>query len=317
MTNVNDPILVVGGRTTGLMMAAELARHGASVRIVDRSPGIDPHSRATLLHSRTLEILDSLGIAEQVTEIGQPMRRIRLYANGKFVGQSQEDAVDSPFPCGVALSQAKTEAILERHLNNLGVAVERSTQLTAMDQHTAGVRATLEYAGGRQEIVETPWLIGCDGAHSTVRHLIAEEFAGESDSFPYMLIDAIVDGCFEPDDVHVYLHDEGDLFFFVLDEGRRLVVASGPKNSSIREAPTLDQMQQMVKRRSYGQFRLSDPRWLSCFHIHYRLAPHYRHGRTFLAGDAAHVHSLIGGQGMNTGIQDAHNLVVPEKFFYR
>lgn len=308
MTIANAPLLVVGGRTTGLMMAAELARHGAPVRIVDQSPGIDPHARATLLHSRTLEIFDSLRIAERIAALGQPLRRIRLYADGELVGQSREDAVDSPFPHGVALSQAKTEAILEQHLDSLGVKVERGTRLTAIDQHAAGVRATLVAADGGEEIVETPWLIGCDGAHSTVRRLTREAFSGEEDPFPYMLADVVVEGPLEPDDVHIYLHDEGELFFFVLDEGRRFVVASGPKGNEVLEPPTLEQMQQIVTQRSRGEFRLADPRWLACFHIHYRLAPHYRHGRTFLAGDAAHIHSLIGGQGMNTGIQDAHNL---------
>lgn len=308
MTMVNVPVLVVGGRTTGLMMAAELARHGAPVRIIDKSSGIDPHSRATLLHSRTLEIFDGLGIADQITATGQPMRRVLLYANGKLVGQSREDAVDSPFPNGIAISQAKTEAILERYLNRLGVTVERNTHLTAIEQHANCVLATLQHVDGNEEIVETPWLLGCDGAHSTVRHLTEAGFPGEADPFPYLLADVIVDGPCDPEDVHVYLHDEGELFFFALDEGRRLVVATGPKGSDLHEAPTLKQMQQIVTRRSCGEFRLTDPRWLACFHIHYRLAPHYRRSRTFLAGDAAHIHSLIGGQGMNTGIQDSHNL---------
>ena len=177
MSNTPLPMLVVGGRTTGLMMAAELARHGAAVRIVDKSPGIDPHSRATLLHSRTLEIFDGLGLADQIVAIGQPMRRILLYADGKLVGQSQEDEVDSPFPYGIALSQAKTEAILEQHLNSLGVTVERDTELTSFDEHDSGVRVKLKHATGAQETIETPWLIGCDGAHSTVRHLSGVGFS--------------------------------------------------------------------------------------------------------------------------------------------
>jgi 2-polyprenyl-6-methoxyphenol hydroxylase-like FAD-dependent oxidoreductase len=302
------PLLVVGGRTTGLMMAAELARHGAPVRIVDKSPGIDPHSRATLLHSRTLEIFDGLGFADQIVAIGQPMRRILLYADGKLVGQSQEDEANSPFPHGIALSQAKTEAILERHLNSLGVTVERDTELTNIEAHDSGVRVKLKHATGAREIIETPWLIGCDGAHSTVRHLSGVGFPGEADLLPYSLADVIVEGPLQPDDVHIYLHDEGELFLFVLDEGRRLVVASGARSSDPQEVPTLEQMQTIVTRRGGGKYHLADPRWLATFHIHYRLAPHHRHGRVFLAGDAAHIHSPIGGQGMNTGIQDAHNL---------
>jgi 2-polyprenyl-6-methoxyphenol hydroxylase-like FAD-dependent oxidoreductase len=308
MTNAQTPVLVVGGRTTGLMMAAELARHGAPVRIIDKSSGINPHARATLLHSRTLEIFDGLGIADPIRDVGQPLRRTLLFANGKLVGQSNEAAVDSPFPHGLALSQAKTEAVMQQHLESLGAAVERNTELTAIQQRADGVRATIRHADGAEEIVDTPWLVGCDGAHSTVRHLTEESFPGEADPFPYLLADVIVDGALDPADAHIYLHDEGELFLFILDEGRRFVVASGPRGSEDRAAPTLEQMQQLVARRSQTAFRLSDPRWLARFHIHYRLAPHYRHGRTFLAGDAAHIHSLIGGLGMNTGIQDAYNL---------
>ncbi len=157
-------VLVVGGRTMGLMMAAELARHGVAVRIVDKSPGIDPHCRATVLHSRTLEILDQLGLARPIMEVSQPLRGYAIYVNGKCFGQSIEDPVDSPFPVAVALSQAQTEGYLERHLNDLGVTVQRSTQLTAIAQQADGIQATLLHADGREEIVDTPWLIGCDGA---------------------------------------------------------------------------------------------------------------------------------------------------------
>lgn len=308
MATAQAPVLVVGGRTTGLMMAAELARHGVPVRIIDKSPGIDPHSRATFLHSRTQEIFHTLGIVQEFLETAQPMRGMRFFANGKFAGRSQEDEADSPYPVGVGLSQAKIEAILERHLNRFGIEVERNIQLATLEQTPVGVRATLIHADGREETTDTPWLIGCDGAHSTVRHLTEEVFPGEADPFAYMLADVIVDAPLDADDAYVFLSDHGDLFFFVLDEGRRFVVANTPKHSDSCEAPSLEEMQAMVNERSFGEYRLSDPRWLARFHIHYRLAPHYRHGRTFLAGDAAHVHSLIGGQGMNTGIQDAHNL---------
>ncbi len=308
MTSANEPVLIVGGRTTGLMMASELARHGVPVRIVDKSPGIDPHSRATFIHSRTQEIFHTLGIVDEVIEAAQPMRGIRFYTHGKFVGRSKEDEADSPFPVGIALSQAKTEAMLERHLTSLGVHVERSTELCGLEQHSSGVRARLKKADGREETVDTPWLLGCDGAHSTVRRLTETVFPGQADPYPYLLADVIVDGPLDPDDSHVFLNDQGDLFYFMLDEGRRLIVANVPKDTDLSKAPTLEDMQEIVSQRSLPECRLSDPRWLSYFHINYRLAPHYRHGRTFLAGDAAHIHSLIGGHGMNTGIQDAHNL---------
>jgi 2-polyprenyl-6-methoxyphenol hydroxylase-like FAD-dependent oxidoreductase len=308
MTVQNAPVLVVGGRTTGLMMAAELTRHGVSVRIVDKSPGIDPHSRATYLRARTLEILHGLGLAEEIVARGQPLKSIRLYANGKHVASSPQLPVDSPFPWGAAFAQCKTEAILEKHLHRLGVEVQRSTELLAFEQSVDSVRATIKKPDGSEETIATPWIIGCDGANSITRRLIDEAFPGETDPVPYLLADVVVDGPIKPEVAYLCMHDKGDVFVFLLDEGRRQIIATLPKNSPRSEAPTLEEMQQIVDERGFTGLRLSDSRWLTLYHTHYRLAPHYRRGRAFLAGDAAHVHSVIGGQGMNTGIQDAHNL---------
>ncbi len=302
------PLLVVGGRTTGLMMAAELARHGVPVRIIDKSPGIDPHSRASYLHSRTLEILHGRGLAEEIVARGQPLKAVSLYANGKHVTTTPDLPVDSPFPWGAAFAQCKIEAILERHLNRLGVEVERGTELLTFEQSDDHVRATIRKQDQSEESVTTPWVIGCDGAHSATRRLIDESFPGQADPIPYFIADVIVEGPVKPDVAYLCFHDAGDVWFYLLDEGRRQVIATLPKNSPRTEPPTLAEMQQIVDERGLPQLRLKDPRWLTLYHTHYRLTPHYRQGRVFLAGDAAHIHSVIGGQGMNTGIQDAHNL---------
>ncbi|MCG8587371.1 MAG: FAD-dependent monooxygenase [Pirellulales bacterium] len=304
----DNAVLVVGGRTTGMMMAGELARHGVPVRIVDKSPGIDPHSRATYLRARTLEIFHGLGLAEEIVERGQPMKALSLYANGEHVATTPNLPADSPFPWGTAHAQNKTEAVLERHLASFGVEVERSTELVALEQSDEVVHAKIRKPDGTEETFSTPWLVGCDGAHSLTRRLIDENFPGKLDPYPYLGADVIVDGPIRPEIVYICLHDQGDVFFFLLDGGRRQVLATLPKNSERREPPTLEEMQQIVDERGFTDLRLSDPRWLTTYRTHYRLAPHYRQGRVFLAGDAAHIHSVIGGQGLNTGIQDAHNL---------
>ncbi len=308
MTAESAPVLVVGGRTTGLMMAAELARHGVNVRIIDKSPEIDPHSRATYLRARTLEILHGLGLAEEIVAKGQPLKAIGLYANGEHVDTTPDLPVDSPFPWGAAFAQCKTEAILERHLDRLGVEVERNTVLLTFEQSPDGAIATIKRSDDSEETITTPWIIGCDGAHSTTRHGIDEAFPGEVDPIPYFIADVRVEGPIKPEIAYLCLHEKGDIFMFLLDEGRRQIIATLPKNSPRTDPPTLEEMQQLVDERGFTNLRLYDPRWLTLYHTHYRLAPHYRHGRVFLAGDAAHIHSVIGGQGMNTGIQDAHNL---------
>lgn len=302
-------VLVVGGRTTGLMAATELARRGIAVRIIDKSPGIDPHVRANLIHSRSLEIFMGLGLSEQMTEGSFAELGMRVYSNGRLTGEMRHTPIDSPFPFGMSQSQAHVEAVLEARLAQFGVAVERSVELLALEQDEHCVHARLRDATGHEELVQSPWLVGCDGAHSAVRQLTGCSFPGESDPYPYMLADVLVEGDLTEQEGHIFLADEGELFVFsTLPEGRRLLCANLPAGTEVNGAPTLEQIQAVVAQRGLSGLRISDPRWLSYFHIGYHLAPHYRLGRIFLAGDAAHIHSLLAGQGMNTGIQDAYNL---------
>ena len=304
-----SPVLVVGGRTTGLMMSSELARRGVPVRIIDKSPGIDPHVRANLLHSRTLEIFLGLDIIDQATEGSIAEKGVRVYANGELKAIQPHEPIDSPYPFGMSQSQAHTELVLEQHLTRHGVHVERSVELFSLTQDENRVSATVRHLDGKEEVIETPWLIGCDGAHSTTRHLAGCAFPGDRDPYTYVLADVVAEGNLEEEEGYLFLHDEGDLFIFgTLPGGRRLVCANVTPDRDPADLPSLELMQSIVETRAIPTIQLSDPRWLTNFRIHYRLAPHYRHGRIFLAGDSAHIHSLVAGQGMNTGIQDAFNL---------
>ncbi|WP_419913734.1 FAD-dependent monooxygenase [Hoeflea sp.] len=306
-----DTVLVVGGRTTGLMMASELARRGVPTRCIDKSPGIDPHVRANLLHSRTLEIFQGLGLDEHATRGSVPEEGLVFYRNGELIGESPHMPIDSPFPFGLSQSQAHTEATLEAHLNGFGVEVERSVSLTGIAQDADGVTVTLQHEETGEEQARCQWLVACDGAHSAVRHLIGSAFPGEADELPYILGDVLVagDDHLEPNKGHVFFHDRGELYMFTrLPGNRHFIVASLDAATSTEGTPSLEEFQSIVAERGQSSLRLSDPQWLGYFRINYRLVPHYRRGRVFLAGDAAHVHSLLAGQGMNTGIQDAHNL---------
>jgi 2-polyprenyl-6-methoxyphenol hydroxylase-like FAD-dependent oxidoreductase len=299
-----DKVLVVGGRTTGLMMASELARRGVSTRCIDKSPGIDPHVRANLLHSRTLEIFQSLGLDEQATRGSNPEKGLIFYRSGELIGESRHEPIDSPYPFGFSQSQAHTEATLESHLNSLGVEVERSVSLSAMMQDEDGVTVTLQQDGEREETGRYQWVIACDGAHSAVRHLIGTAFPGNADDTPYILGDVLIagDDDFEPDKGHIFFHDSGELYMFTrLPGNRHFVVANLDVGASTKGTPPLEELQAIVAERARSSLRLYDPHWLGFFRINYRLVPHYRQHRVFLAGDAAHVHSLLAGHGMNTG----------------
>lgn len=303
------PILVVGAGPTGLTLACELARHGAPLRIVDKLPGIVPYARATGIHSRTLEIFHQLGIVDEVLAGGQKILGVNQYANRERFQHLRFAEVDSPYPFTIGLEQWRSEEILEGLLRRLGVEVERETELVDLSDRLDGVRATLRRADGSDEVVETAWLVGCDGAHSRVRHLNRQRFPGEADPHQYVLGDVVVEPPLTRDEVYMFLSREGALMMFPLPGGRKLVMADIPQlHDGGKETPPLEELQALADERAPEGVRLRDPRWLSYFRIHYRVGRHYAHGRTLLAGDAAHVHSPVGGQGMNTGIQDAHNL---------
>jgi 2-polyprenyl-6-methoxyphenol hydroxylase-like FAD-dependent oxidoreductase len=304
-----SPILIVGAGTTGLAMACELARHGAPARIIDKQSGINPHCRACAVHSRTLEIFYDFGIIDEILAQGQKILGMSQYANGERFMRSSGDEIDSPFPFSVNLEQCKTESALERLLRTHDIRVERESELVAISGRPDVVSATIRHGNGSQEVVETPWLIGCDGAHSRVRHLNHLHFPGEEDPHEYCLADVLMEGALARDEIHAFLSDRGQLFFFPLPNRRWLIAADLPKHhDAIKEQPSLQEVEALVSERGPTGIGISDPRWLAYFRINYRAARHYRHERIFLAGDAVHIHSPMGGQGMNTGIQDAYNL---------
>ncbi len=309
MTGGEAPVLVVGAGPTGLTLACELARHGATVRIIDKLPGVLPWCRATGIHARSLEIFQDLGIVDTFVAEGQKVLGMNQFANGRRFAHARVSAVDSPYPFTLALGQNRTEEILEDLLNRLGVEVERETELVAMSERLDGLDVVLTHASGDEERTSAPWLIGCDGAHSTVRHLNRQHFPGEMDPHAFVIADVALDAGIENDEWYAWLSDRGLLLRFPLPEGRSLLGGTLPESQNERtEAPTLAEIQTLIDERGPAGARVSDPRWLACFHVHYRHTRHYRHGRSLLAGDAAHVHSFLGGLGMNTGIQDAYNL---------
>lgn len=310
MTNANtSPILIVGAGTTGLAMACELARHGAPVRIIDKQQGVNPHCRACALHSRTLEIFHDFGIIDEILAKAHRILGTSQYANGERFMHSSGEEIDSPFPFAVNLEQCKTESALERLLRTYDIQVERDTELVAISSQADAVSATIRRVNRPEEVVETPWLIGCDGAHSQVRHLNHLHFPGKEDLHQYCLADVLIEGAPARDEIHSFMGDRGTLFFFPLPDERWLIAADLPtQHDAVKEQPGLQDMQAIVSERGPAGVRIHDPRWLSYFRVNYRAARHYRHQRIFLAGDAVHIHSPMGGLGMNTGIQDAYNL---------
>jgi 2-polyprenyl-6-methoxyphenol hydroxylase-like FAD-dependent oxidoreductase len=302
-------VMVIGSGPTGLTMASELTRHGLSCRIVDQEEATPTRqSRALAIQARTLEVFERLGIAEEVVSQGNKLRAINSYSEERRLARVTLGELESAFPFLLILPQSKTEAILEEHLRRFGISVERGTRLAGLAQDEDGVSATLEHADGSKEEVRSSWLVGCDGAHSAVRHSLGLGFEGSSDPELWALVDAELRTSLPDDELHVFF-GEGVLFMAPIGDGLWRVGANllGERRSPDQEPPP-EEIQTLIDTRASEKGVLGEPRWLSYFHFHSRLASSFREGRMFLAGDAAHIHSPAGGQGMNTGIQDAHNL---------
>ncbi|MBB6185962.1 FAD-dependent monooxygenase [Rhodanobacter sp. MP7CTX1] len=304
-------VLIVGAGPVGLTAATELARYGIPVRIVDKAPQRTDKSKALVLWSRTLELLDRGGGSAPFVDAGFKVHAVNVVARaGELMGRVTLDSVDGPYPYALMLPQSETERLLEERLLALGVTVERNVEVTSLTNSDTNVQAVLRHPDASEETVSADWLLGCDGAHSLVRSTVGTEFAGETMLSDWMLADIHMSGYPYPDtEVAVYWHRDGVFVIFPISPGRYRLIADLPMTSSERPpTPTMEKVQALVDQRGPKGMVVSDPIWLAGFRINGRKVSDYRSGRMFLLGDAAHIHSPAGGQGMNTGMQDAFNL---------
>jgi len=305
-------VLVVGAGPTGLVLAHELQRHGVRVRLVEKLSHRSERSKALGIHARTIETFQLMGVADEFLAVGLRTDGMAMYSRGRRIARLPFSGIASAHPFVLIVPQNETERILETALLRRGLAVERAVELVGFTPRAGegnGHTVALRHANGEVELASADWIVGCDGAHSTVRHLLEIPFEGAAYPEPFLLADVAVEGTPPPSrtTIDVHLVPQGLLAFFPLPNGRMRIIASRPP-ADLPAEPTLAQCQAVVDERLPGRFRLSDPAWTAFFRIHHRTAPVLRRGGVFLAGDAAHIHSPAGGQGMNAGIQDAFNL---------
>jgi 2-polyprenyl-6-methoxyphenol hydroxylase-like FAD-dependent oxidoreductase len=318
-------VLVVGAGPTGLTMAAELARCGVGCRLIDRAPTPSDKSRAIAIQARTLELFEQRGVVEPFLRAGHRGRAVNLYSGGRRLVHLDFDPLDTRYPYLLFLDQSETERILDAEAGALGVVVERGVELVRVDQDVTRVNATLGHLDGRREEVAADFLVGCDGAHSAVRHALGLGFAGKTIEQTFLLADLRAESPLPEDEFHVFASDEGLTALFPMGGGRHRLVADSPPAPGASgapaataataapaaydaPAPSLEECRAIVERRTGVELRLTDLAWSSYFHVNSRMVERLRVGRAFVAGDAAHIHSPAGGQGMNTGIQEAINL---------
>ncbi|SFT93849.1 2-polyprenyl-6-methoxyphenol hydroxylase [Geodermatophilus amargosae] len=301
-------VLVVGAGPVGLTAACELVRQGARVRLVDALAEPTAQSRAVVIHPRTQEHLAAMGVLDRVEAEGLAITAMELHSGREGTLRVHETTahVDSRHRRILDLAQPETEAILAGLATGLGIPVERGTSFDGLVQDDDGVTVTLTSPAGTTQH-RYGWVVGTDGGHSRVRAAVGTRIEGVFRGQHFLFADVAADTALSPDTIRMFLHPDGIGGAFPMPGGRtRLLFLVDPPEPGAE--PTLGQTQRLVDERMAGQWRIGDPRWLTYFEVHHGQVPQYRHGRVLLAGDAAHIHSPAGGQGMNTGIQDAVNL---------
>jgi 2-polyprenyl-6-methoxyphenol hydroxylase-like FAD-dependent oxidoreductase len=309
---VDTDVLIVGAGPTGLMLANQLVRRGVRVMLIDRHAGPARETRALGVQARTLEIYDKLGIAERALELGKRGTGANIWAQGRKMarvplGDAGRDV--TPYPYILILGQDDNERLMGEKLRELGGAVQWNTELTGLTQHADHVAATVKQPDGSSGTVRAAWVGGCDGARSAVRELNRIDFPGAPYEHVFFVADVEATGGMVPDELNVYLWRSGfHLLFPMRGHDHWRIVGILPPELRHRDDIGIDAVMPSLHAEAGAGLSIKGCTWFSTYRIHHRAAARFRDRRCFLMGDAAHIHSPVGAQGMNTGLQDAYNL---------
>ncbi len=308
---MRDDVLIVGAGPTGLALALWLTKQGIRVRILDKNAGPGTASRAMAVQARTLELYRQLDIADAVVAAGYTNFRINMWVGGKekaHISFNDAGAGMTPYPFILVYPQDRHERLLADRLRELGVIVERNTEFVDFTQEGDCIVARLRDAAGDESEIEALYLAGCDGAKSMVRHRIGSNYPGGTYDKMFYVADVQLKGAAANGETHLAL-DKADFMACLAYDATgkaRLIGIIGALDEEEGKKLTFEDVAHTAI--ANMQLEIENVSWFSTYRVHHRVTDHYRHGRAFLVGDAAHVHSPAGGQGMNTGIGDAINL---------
>ena len=310
MTNASGlPVLIVGAGPTGLTAAIELSRPGVDVRIVDKAVEVSTTSRALGVQARTVELLRPRGVADQMLRLGNRASATTLYAGGQRLAGIELHRMASEYNFILMLAQSETERLLTEQLSRQGVKVERGVEFESLNQDADRVHVTLRHVDGRAEALTASYVIAADGSHSPIRKALGLPFVGRALTQSYVLGDLHLAGDVQEDQLSIFLAANGFLAVFPMGDGRFRFMATDPDGiTGDAPEPSLEDIQRLYDRAAHIAATLYDLNWSSRFRINSRHMTTLRDRRVFFGGDAAHVHSPAGGQGMNAGIQDMINL---------
>jgi 2-polyprenyl-6-methoxyphenol hydroxylase-like FAD-dependent oxidoreductase len=298
-------VLIAGAGPVGLFLANECARRGLRYRIVETNATQSQHSKALAIFPRTMEIFDMAGVVEPFLAKANRVTSVKMATHEHTLAHMRFAPEESPYAFVSMVPQDVTEKLLAEELVRRGGAVEYETSFVSAEQQGEYVSAVVDKKGQREELTAR-FVVGCDGAHSTVRHLLNLPFEGAQYNDLFLLADVETNEEFPADELQLCPSDFGPVAIFPMSATRRRIVASIAKQDG--DAPSLDLVGRIVKDRAPAGIEVRGLHWSAYFRIHHRQAAQLRVGRMFIAGDAAHIHSPFGGQGMNTGLHDVWNL---------
>src|SRR5215472_24221 len=304
-------VLIVGAGPTGLMLACQLALHDVAFRLIDKNEDHTTQSRALVVQARSIEIFGQMDLAQEALQLGEKAKAVNVVVNGKrTLHMNIRDIGEglTLYPYLLMLEQSKTEKLLNDFLAHRGHTVERQTALLDVTQDAHVVTATIKHPDGQEEVLQVDWLIGADGAHSVVRHKLNIPFVGKTYQQSLFVLDCEVSLHFPSDEMEIAFAERAFAGFFPLTNGRCRVIGTVPEACEGKDAVSFEEVAQDFAQRLNMDVNLHNPEWISLYHSHHRAVATFQKDRCFLAGDAAHIHSPVGAQGMNTGLQDAYNL---------
>lgn len=310
---IRTDVIIIGAGPTGLSLACQFIRYGVDFLIVEKGQGVTPFSKALGVHARTLEIYEQLSLAQKAIEQGTIAGKALMLEGGEIRGEVNLSNVGqglSSYPYMLVLEQNKNEQLLYEYMQGHGKDVLWGTELVSFSQNTSGVTAHVSNAIGASQIIEAKYLVGCDGPRSLVRNALGLSFEGSTFERLFYVVDVQIDWKYSHDALHVCLAKNSIVAFFPMrGEKRYRIVGSFPEGMNKDEGEILyEEIEQRIRDEAELELDISHVNWFSVYKVHTRHVNKFSEGRCFVAGDAAHIHTPAGGQGMNTGIQDAYNL---------
>lgn len=312
-SEIKTDVIITGAGPTGLALACQLIRYGIDFVIVDKNETTTPHSKAIGVHARTLELYEQIGLANRLIERGAKAEKARMIVGGKVRGEANFADIGkgmSPYPFVLIVEQGRHEDLVYSFIKSNGRDVRWRTELQSLSQNESGVSAAIKGTDGKTENIDAKFLVGCDGAKSLVRRTLGLTFEGTTFERVFYVADVEINWQFSNDALMIFLMKNNLLAFFpMIGENRWRIVGTFPEEFAKDEGDVLyEEIEEQIKRDAELDLDITNVNWFSTYKVHTRHVNKFSEGRCFLAGDAAHVHTPAGAQGMNTGIQDGYNL---------